>query len=458
MLRALLVCTLTLPLALNASAQERMLPDSPMGSALAALLEAIESGDRAVIESLVETRFDDAFRNNFSMDDHVSLFMQLHRDLHPFHVAGLKKTGPYSAECTLVGEETGMRIRIEYSVESDSPHRVNGLSFSPAAPDDPGFSSLDDLDPALRERTEDGTFSGVVLAARGDELVFHRAYGKASRRYDVDNTLDTRFNIGSLNKMFTGVAILRLAEQGKLGLDDTIGTHLEGFPEGVANRVTIRHLLQHASGWGAYWDNEFYNENWKRLRSISDYIEFIRDIPLDFEPGTSRQYSNTGYEVLGGIIEAASGTDYYDYVRTHIYQPAGMERSDSFESDAIVTEVATGYTTATGRMKENTLHHPVRGTAAGGGYSTAEDLFRFVRALQGGTLLSRESVNLFWGRFDELMREQEPEGGLGFGGGAPGINAVVEVNFDPDLTVIVLSNFDPPTAEELGTPILELLR
>jgi CubicO group peptidase (beta-lactamase class C family) len=460
-LQLLLVCLLVSFAITRASAQERQLPSSPTGQALGALLDVIESGDRAAIESLVESRFDDAFRNNFVMDDHVRMFTQLHRDLHPFDIVGVKKTGPHSAECILKGMETGMSIRIEYSLEADPPHRFNGLGFSPAPPEDAGFSSLDDVDATLRRRANEGTFSGVVLAARSGEVVFHEAYGEASKRSEDPNALDTRFNIGSLNKMFTGVAVLQLAESGLLKLDDKIGLYFDGFPAGVAESVSIRHLLQHSAGWGAYWDNEYYINNWRRLRSISDYLEFIRDIPLDFEPGTSRQYSNTGYEVLGAIIEAVSGMDYYEYIREHVYAPAGMKDSDSFESDAVAPRIATGYMRGRGaeaQLRENTLHKPVRGTAAGGGFSTAEDLFRFVRALRGGKLLSTANTNLFWGRFGQDAVDQAPTGGLGFGGGAPGINAVVEVDFDSDLTVIVVSNYDPPTAAELGPVILDVLR
>ena len=444
----------------TAQAQKWHFPDSPTGHALTALVTMLDSGDEADIASFIETHLDDQFIKEFSKQDLIATFAETHAEVHPFDVVGVNKTGEWSAECILQALESDQRLRISFSLEAQPPHRFNSLDIQPVSGEPITFQTPDELDQYLQQRASDGTFSGVVLISRHGAVQFHKAYGLASKRFGIANRIDTRFNIGSINKMFTGVAVLQLAEQGKLTLDDPISTYLPDFPKAVADKVTIRHLLQHRSGWGSYWDDEHYRNNWPRLRSVSDYMAFIKDIPLDFEPGTSQAYSNTGYEVLGALIEAASGQDYYAYMRAHVYAPAGMTGTDSYVMDEVVENLAIGYMRQgkdEGFPRENTYHHSVKGTPAGGGYSTAEDLLRFDQALQHNELLSEAYTRLFLDRFKDGAADGPLHGAIGYGGGGPGINAVVEVDFDNGYTVIVLSNYDPPTASELGGPIMRMV-
>lgn len=325
------------------------------------------------------------------------------------------------------------------------------------------FSNSDELDVFLEKQTAEGKFSGVVLIAKDGVSAFHKAYGFASKRFKVPNKPDTKFNIGSINKMFTSVAILQLCEQGKLILDDPIGNYLSGFPFDVSENVTVRHLLQHRSGWGHYWEDETYLATWTDLRTIDDYIEFIKDTPLGFEPGTSEQYSNTGFVVLGAIVEKVSGQSYYDYVREHIYKPAGMDHSDSYEMDMPVENLAIGYTNMSpfgpeeGYQRENIFLHSAKGTSAGGGYSTAEDLLKFDMVLRNDLLLSPSYTDLLFNRFNEPEEPRSRSGRIGFAGGAPGINGILEMNFDSGYTVIVLSNYDPPVAMDLAPEIMDMV-
>ncbi|UCE18454.1 MAG: serine hydrolase [Gemmatimonadota bacterium] len=326
------------------------------------------------------------------------------------------------------------------------------------------FSSTDELDIFLEKQTAEDKFSGVVLIAKDGTPTFHKAYGFASKRFKVPNRKDTKFNIGSINKLFTSVAILQLLEMGKLALDDSIGEYLSDFPEEVADKVTIRHLLQHRSGWGHYWEDETYLATWKDLRTIDDYMEFIENTPLDFEPGTGEQYSNTGYVVLGAIIEKVSRQNYYDYVRDHIFEPIGMKDTDSYEMDDPVENLAIGYTNMSpygpeeGYQRENIFMHSVKGTSAGGGYSTAEDLLLFDIALRSDRLLRNKYTNMLFNNFNNEAEPGPRSGGVGFAGGAPGINGVIEMNFDTRYTVIVLSNYDPPVAMDLGAEIMDMVR
>lgn len=280
------------------------------------------------------------------------------------------------------------------------------------------FTNIRELDQHLEKQAAHNKFSGVVLIAKDGVPLFQKAYGLASKRFNVPNRTDTKFNIGSINKVFTGVAIMQLLEKGKLTLDASISKYLLDFPREVADKITIRHLLQHRSGMGHYWDNEKYKANWTRFRTVADYVGIVKDEPLNFEPGTSRQYSNSGYEVLGAIIERVSGQDYYDYIRENIYSPVGMTNTDSYEMDVPVENLAIGYTNLNpfgpkgeDYQRNNMFQHSIKGTPAGGGYSTAEDLLKFIIALDNNKLLSPKYTDIMFNRYNNVEpRVKDPKG------------------------------------------------
>ncbi|HUP63260.1 MAG TPA: serine hydrolase domain-containing protein [Thermoanaerobaculia bacterium] len=278
-------------------------------------------------------------------------------------------------------------------------------------------------------------FSGTLLITKGDEIVLQKSAGFADKEKRVPNTPETKFNIGSINKIFTKVSLLQLRREGKIDFSKTLRTYLPDYPSKIADEVTIAQLLDHSSGMGDIFGPEFESMPKERLRDLAGYVPLFVNKPLEFEPGTKRRYSNAGYIVLGLVIEKLSGMSYYDYVRTKIYAPAGMKNSDSYAVDANVANRATGYMGAK-HADANVPELPGRGSSAGGGYSTAGDLLRFTRALP--KLLARE---------DYLRTVGDPPG-VGWGGGAPGINAAVEM--EGDYTIIVLSNYDPPSASHVA--------
>jgi CubicO group peptidase (beta-lactamase class C family) len=293
-------------------------------------------------------------------------------------------------------------------------------------------------------------FAGAALVAKDDRVLFQSAYGEASRPKHVPNRVDTKFNLGSINKVFTKLAIAQLVEQGKVKLDDPVGRYLPDYPKSVASRVTVRQLLDHRGGIGDVFGDAYDRIDRSQLRRVSDWIPLFRDVPLAFEPGTQERYSNGGYVLLGAIVERVSGEDYYDYVRSHIYLPLGMNDTDHFPADGRTPNLATGYThdvatgaTDAGGWSDNAATRPWRGSPAGGGYSTLGDLLRFVMAMRGGKLLKPETLAR---DFPEWQPGAHGEVGLGVGGGAPGINAAIET-IGP-YTVVVLANLDPPAAEE----------
>ncbi len=305
----------------------------------------------------------------------------------------------------------------------------------------------------MDERSKADRFSGVVLVAQGDSVVLHEARGQASVEFGAANRPDTRFNLGSINKLFTRVAIGQLVEKGAVSLDDAIGRFLSDYPNrDAAARVTVRQLLDMTSGVGDFFGRRFAETPKDRIRSLEDYLPFFAAETLLFPPGSQRRYSNGGYIVLGLIVEKASGQDYFDYVRDHVYAPAGMTATGHLDADVPEANVASGYTRNWDdgdHEKEprriNIYTRPARGSSAGGGYSTAMDLFRFARALRAGKLLGPLGGEWFGG----------PQA---YAGGAPGINAELDIDPVPGWTVAVLGNTDPPAASALAQRISGLLR
>jgi CubicO group peptidase (beta-lactamase class C family) len=205
--------------------------------------------------------------------------------------------------------------------------------------------ALRDIEALVKSTAASDKFSGAVLVARGESILWEGAYGYAHKETKSSNTTATKFNIGSIGKSFTSTAVAQLAAQGKLGLDDTIGKYLPDYPNRTAaEKVTIRHLLAMQSGIGDFFGPRYRTTPKNELRSPADYLKLFADQPLAFEPGQGRQYSNGGFVVLGLIIEKASGMSYYDYVQKHIFDVAGMRDTGLFEQDDPIENRATGYT------------------------------------------------------------------------------------------------------------------
>ncbi len=307
-------------------------------------------------------------------------------------------------------------------------------------------------------------FSGAVLLAKDGEVLFERAYGLASRRFGVANDLDTRFNLGSMNKMFTSVVVAQLAQEGELGLGDTIDRYVseEWLRAEDARRVQIQHLLTHTSGLGSYFNEAYMRASKTLFRELDDYQPLFENEKLAFEPGTRWQYSNSGMFLLGVIIESVTGKSYFDVVRERIYERAGMTRSDSYEMDRPVDNLAIGYSKDSDGWTNNYYKHVIKGGPAGGGFSTVRDLLAFDRALRSHQLLDVKHTELVWSPKPELS---SPEYGFGFGvrgrphdrivghsGGFSGISANLDMFLDSGYTAIVLSNVDrgaQPVAERL---------
>lgn len=311
-------------------------------------------------------------------------------------------------------------------------------------------------------------FSGTVLLAHGEQVVFEKACGEASKRFHVANNMDTRFNLGSMNKMFTAIAIMQLVEKGKVKLDDPLSKYVNKswLPREITDKVTIHHLLSHSSGLGSYFNETYWNGSRALYRTVEDFKPLVQGEKLAFEPGKKFRYSNTGMLLLGVVIEKASGEDYFEYIRKNIYGPAGMVNSDSYEMDQPVENLAIGYvpTKKNEYGWENNLYkHVIKGGPAGGGFSTARDLHKFAMALTGEKLVSRSSLDRLWkDYYDEeygygFQIISSTKGTIvGHSGGFPGLSANLNIYLDQGYIIVVMSNYDSK-AFEVAAEIKKLI-
>src|SRR5579863_839059 len=186
-------------------------------------------------------------------------------------------------------------------------------------------------------------FSGTVLVAKNGVPVFRKACGLANREWGIPNTPDTKFRIGSNTKQFTATAILQLAEAGKLSVDDPVSKYYSDGPA-TWKGITIKHLLTHTSGIPSYTAiPHFFSGDARLDRTPEEIIKLTQDKPLEFEPGSKFSYDNSGYIILGYIIEKISGEHYADYVQHHVFDPLGMKSTGYDVSETIIPKRASGY-------------------------------------------------------------------------------------------------------------------
>jgi D-alanyl-D-alanine carboxypeptidase len=448
-------------LVLAAEPAKMEFPDTPAGRLVAAYIEAFNSVDAGALRAFLEANLSPGAIAQRPVDQRLKALQQIKESAGTLEPAKIIESREDAITLVARGSK-GSWLEIGFAFEANPPVKMIGARFKmmseppdlnePTGPlTEAGLlAEIDGLVDGLVEKDE---FSGVVLVARGEAPMFWKAYGLASKEYGVSNRLDTRFNIGSINKMITRVAIEQLAGKGALRFDDTIGKFLPDYPNGeAAGKVTIRQLIDMTSGIGDFFGEKYAATPKDRIRDLADYLPLFAAEPLLFEPGTDNRYSNGGYVVLGLIVEKASGMSYFDYVRENIYKPAVMENTDHFMADMPAENLASGYTrTWDGEehpnepRRNNIYTRPARGSSAGGGYSTADDLLRLTIALKADGLSAPETSKLF-------------AGNMAFAGGAPGINAYVETIATTDCTVVVLSNYDPPAAMKTGEKIGRLLK
>jgi CubicO group peptidase (beta-lactamase class C family) len=319
------------------------------------------------------------------------------------------------------------------------------------------------MDEVVRFEVTNKRFAGSVLIAKDDHIVFSRGYGLANIEWNTSNTPTTKYRIGSVTKQFTAAAILLLEEAGKLKVEDSLKTH---WPEAPAawDKVTIFHLVTHTSGITDFGREEY--EEWKIAETTAENsVSRFSGRPLSFEPGTQFSYSNSGYILLGYLIERISGKSYGDFLREKIFTPLGMKDSGVDSNSAVIPNRAAGYYPGPDDSLVNapwvnmTFPH-----AAGAIYSTTEDLFRWTQGLFGGKLLSAASLKKMTTPFKDdyafgIYSQKAVERKMFVHGGhIEGFRAALAYFPDEKITVAVLSNLNESDPELVGKQLTALLR
>ena len=327
-----------------------------------------------------------------------------------------------------------------------------------------------ELGPWLDDRAKNGTFSGVVLVAKDGTPIYSASFGMADRERKVPNTIDTRFNLGSMNKMWTAIAIAQLVEQGKVDLDATVGTYVPDLPnQAIRETVKVRHLLSHTSGMASYFRKGFLRDQ-TFVNKMTDYVPFYADEALSFTPGARMQYSNSGFALLGLIIERVSGQSFYDYMKKNVLDRAGMKRAAYVDVRAHPSDIAIGYAKPEdgGAPAPNWNFIEQRSSPAGGAYATAPDMIAFSRALWSGKLVGQPLVRQFTTGQVAMGPQMQYAFGFGVGvinewrsvghnGGIPGVNAEFTMFPDEGIDVVVLANMDGPVATQVRQQVVRVL-
>jgi CubicO group peptidase (beta-lactamase class C family) len=437
--------------------------ETPATRRVAELVKIINSTDAAATKKFIEENYGGELAQ-MPMSAHLNFIAQVRDRTRGVEFRGIQDSnGATEATALLRSKLTDDWMGLRVMVEAAAPNRITGIGMRPpkvpaaerAAKPLTDAERARELEAYVQKLAEADVFSGAVLLAKDGKILFEKAYGEASKDFNVPNRTDTKFNLGSMNKMFTAVAIAQLAERGKLSFEDSLAKFLPEFPsKEAAQKIKLKHLLTHTSGLGSYFNRKFMESSRARFRTVNEMMTLAEGETLAFEPGTKWAYSNTGMLVLGAVIEKVTGQSYFDYVRENIYKPAGMTNTDAYELDLVTPNLAVGYQKeykedGTTRFRNNVFQHVIRGGPAGGGYSTVGDLLKFDAALRANKLVGAEYVRQLLSAKPEL---NSPEYGYGFGvdtknrivghsGGFPGISSNLDMFLDSGYTAIVMSNY-----------------
>ncbi len=311
------------------------------------------------------------------------------------------------------------------------------------------------MDQVVQSYVTDHKFMGSVLVARGSDVVFSKGYGSANLEWNVPNTPSTKFRLGSITKQFTAASILLLEERGKLKVTDPVQKYMPDAPT-AWDGITIFNVLTHTSGIPNFTSFPEYPKLSAFPITTEKIVAMFRDKPLDFQPGEKWSYSNSGYVLLGYLIEKISGESYAKFVQDNIFTPVGMKDSGYDSNSAIIERRAAGYEpTPKGPQNAEFVHMTIP-HAAGALYSTTEDLLRWEQALFAGKVVSAASLQKMTTPFKDnyafglMVSTVKGHKVIEHSGGIQGFNTQMAFYPEDKLTVIVLSNLAPSAVGEIA--------
>jgi len=462
------------------------LPDTTAGKILRKWFAVIDSGNEEELKRFVADNFSaNAFRFQRSAADYVAFFRKLHEQSGGLEIVQVRPESVGRPLSIIARSKRGGHFAlVQAGPDNAEKEKLFGLGVEKA--ESPFAPKLAELLQKLSEqqmiaaikkdldrRAAAGDFSGVVLIAKDDRILLHKAYGFADRERKIPNNLDTTFHLASVGKMFTAVAIAKLFKEGKLSYTDTVARVFPEYPnKAVAEKVTIRQLLTHTAGFGTFFESPGFVKG-RTYANATDEIPVYSNEKLFFEPGARWRYSNAGYSLLGAIIEHVTGKPYLQYIRETILQPLGMTQTDRNSPGKVAPNTSILYTQSENDplglepyLPDKTLVN-TQARGFGDGFSTARDLFKFLRAYRTGKLLGPEAiaemvnskVNIDANgtrRYAYGIQESDSNGQVvrGHSGGG---RTDAQMLWDSGYTIIMQINANPPAVTAVSNEIINFI-
>jgi CubicO group peptidase (beta-lactamase class C family) len=330
------------------------------------------------------------------------------------------------------------------------------------------------IDGLLKLYYDYGKFNGAALVAEGGRVIYKKGFGLANMEWNIPNRPDTKFRLGSMTKQFTSMLILQFVEEGKISLEGKLSEYLPYYREDTGKKVTIHHLLTHSSGIPSYTNlQNFMDEVSRDPYGVEEFVKKYCSGDLEFEPGARFNYNNSGYFILGAVIEKVAGRPYEKVLEEKIFRPLGMKNSGYDRHGPIIPDRAAGYERSLEGYANAAYLDMSLPYAAGSLYSTAEDLFIWDQALYTDKLLSAKMKELLfkphipmggaaygygWGvRKNKLPQSKREVSVISHSGGINGFNTLIERYVDDKHLIVLLNNTGGTSLREMSTAICRIL-
>ena len=450
-MKALFLCIFTLLYSFPILANKELAPS---------FITIFNEGTRTDVIDYLSDHMSKSRIETYGIDAHVGVFLNSQNTFGRLEVVKTLSPSNGNEIVEVISENNKLKYHLIINKEKDPPYKINYFDLQDVK--SKNISTLtteqlsQELSSFLNNLSMKGAFSGSVLIAKGEKVIFKDSVGYANKTWKIKNNIDTKFSLGSMNKMFTAIAALQLIEKGELKFDDKLIQFVDKswLPNDAnAASITIRQLLTHTSGLGNFFNEDFNKSNKEAYRNLAAYKPLIAQSELLFTPGSRNRYSNSGMLMLGLVVEKVSGKSYYDYVQEHIYDKANMPNSGSYELDVVTDNLASGYLKRihSDQWVDSIYTRAIKGSPAGGGFSTVDDLHRFAIALTEYQLLGKELTedaytektkynSAFWYGYGFSVSGDENNRVVGHGGAYLGVDARLDIHLDSGFIVVVLAN------------------